>query len=364
MDNQVYTLALFSKAAYSLSHTGWREDPAINDSSPYLVSPGVKTLADQAYLNLLSQGWQPVDLLAESSNKYSAGGYLTYGMMSDGFYINQNAAALVMRKGSELVVAIRGTNDYDSTPLDVFSNPADPNDLRQPDKDQWYAMSAHYQLLGNVLSSAGLYAYPGSGITKIYLTGHSLGGAMAIKFLSENRGSSRLEAVTFGASAFVDRNIIFVPDRLNIDKDSRLIQVEIGNDTVALTWDYVLGNFYGAPGRRVQLWGSNIKDSPDYKGFLFWGYYSNTANHSMDLYLAASKVIDDSTWAELLTAKTPPVVLLGATKSQVVADPTEFIIDGISSQTGFQVSAGSDSLNSAEFPNPMYPGSNEYVKIN
>jgi Ca2+-binding RTX toxin-like protein len=365
MNNPVYTLALFSKAAYSLAHSGWREDPTINDSSPYNVPAGGKTLADQSYLDLLSQGWQPVDLLPESANKYSAGGYLTYGMMSDGFYINQNAAALVMRKESDLVIAIRGTNDYDSTPLDTFFNPADPKDLQSPDKDQWTAMPTHYQLVSNVLGAAGIYAFSGNGIKKTYLTGHSLGGAMAIKFLSENLGLSNLEAITFGAPAFVFVDPVFgIPNRTDFKEDNRLTQVEFGNDTVALTWDYILGPFDGAPGNRIKLWGSNIKDSPDYNGFLFWGYYSNTANHSMDLYLAASKVIDDATWAELLTAKTPPVVLLGASKNQAVTDPIEFNVDGISSRTGVQVSSGADSLNAAYFLNQMYPAANKYIEIN
>jgi len=364
LDNKVYTLALFSKAAYSLRHTGWSEDPSINDTSPYIVPAGTLTLADQAYQTLLAQGWEPVDLLPTSVNRYSANGYLTYGMMSDGFFINQNAAALVMRKGSEMVVAVRGTNDYDSDTSDRLYNPADPSDLKKPDKDQWFSMQTYYQLVGDVLDSAGLYAFSGNNITKTYLTGHSLGGAAVIKLLSENLGKPNIEAVTFGAPAFTD-NFFGIPNRADLLKDTRLTQIEIGNDSVAITWDYQnpLGGTSTRPGDRVVIWGSNIKDSPDSNGFLFWQYQSNVANHSMDLYLAAAQRIESTTWERILASKTTVTVLTGVSRILNSTNPVDFIVDGYSSKD-LQLKLGqeNDYLDSPYFLDPMY--GTKYVEIN
>jgi hypothetical protein len=108
MNLTIAQLATFAQAAYSLNHQGWSENPTINDTSPYSPAVGTSILADITYKSLIDEGWQPLDLIPESDDiPKSLSGYLTYlyyGMRSDGFFINNNAAALVMRKGDTLVI--------------------------------------------------------------------------------------------------------------------------------------------------------------------------------------------------------------------------------------------------------------------
>ena len=280
-------------------------------------------------------------------------------MQSDGFYVNQNAAALVMRKGTELVVAFRGSNDFDGNTKDVYFNPSDPLDTQHPDKEDWTSMNEHYALFANLLSSLnGL-----SGLTKIYFTGHSLGGAMAIQALAENRAPLiPMAGVTFAAPAFVTGTVW----RSDFKKDSRLTQVEIGNDGVALTWDYETPLF-GAnkrPGDRLVFWGSWVRNSDDFTPIPFFGYPSNSANHSMDLYLAIARQIDSDTWSNLLASSIDRQVMLGVSNGTGFAGVSEFIVDGYSSSRQETISSlESDLIFGPVFKDPMFPADTRFVEI-
>jgi Ca2+-binding RTX toxin-like protein len=364
MNNYIFTLASFAKAAYSTRHTDYAEDPKINDTSPYAVTEGSITPADLSYSNLLTNEWKPIDIIPNAYDEYTTNGYLSYGMMSDGFYINRNAAALVMQRGEDIVLAFRGTNDYDANATDNYFNPIDPEDKAHPDKDHWTQMNLHFELFDSL--SAYLYLYfldPKNGAKNLYVTGHSLGGAMAINYLYSNSNfPANIEGTTFAAPAFITGNLW----RYDYPKDSRLTQIEIGNDGIPLTWDYE--TIFGKstrPGHRVAIWGNDILESPNYTPIPLFGYPSNSSNHSMDLYLAIAKQIDAATWDEITKHSKTVQLLLGAEKVSSSADPTIFIVDGYSTLLGqLDPQKESDKLLIPIFPDPMFPGDNVPVEIN
>jgi len=355
MDDKIFVLASFAKAAYSTRHVGYTEDPRINDTSPYVVPTGQLTSADESYQYLLADGWKPIDIIPNIYNQYTSAGYISYGMMSDGFYINENAAALVMQKDDTLVLAFRGTNDYDGDTKDTFFNPFDPQESIQPDKNHWNHMDWHYELFDKLREHLRIYGLDSrNDIKKLYVTGHSLGGSMAIHFLHENQFPPlEIQGVTFAASAFVSGTFW----RFDYPKDSRLTQVEIGNDGVPLTWDYKTS--FGAnsrPGHRIVIWGNEILNSPDDTPIPIFGYPSNASNHSMDLYLAIAKQIDGSIWEDLAASPETVHLMLGAERVYKPSDPIEFVVDGYSTASRQQlVELEGDILALPWFYDPMYP---------
>lgn len=124
----IRTMADFAKGAYSLIHPGATEYVNTNDVSPH---------ATDAYNEVIGKGWTPLNLL--SAPPTLDRGAIQYGMLNDGFYINDNAAACVTRCGDAIILSFRGTNDYGKDGV----NPYDPNNIWNQDYDQWKKMSSH-----------------------------------------------------------------------------------------------------------------------------------------------------------------------------------------------------------------------------
>jgi len=159
----------------------------------------------------------------------------TVGLI-DGIYVNQNAAALIGRSADALFIAFRGTNDADpNVARDVVSAALAGGN---PDVDQWYdtnlhdidallqaaailfpkalpllglmqlassipdeGMAEHYALFDDLIGAIDEYITT-ENIEHIYLSGHSLGAAMAQAFMQEHSGDSRFEAATFGSPGY------------------------------------------------------------------------------------------------------------------------------------------------------------------
>ena len=81
-------------------------------------------------------------------------------------------------------------------------------------------------------SSIDAYLLDNQDIKNVYVSGHSLGGQMAMMYLQENAGDARFEAVTFEAANK------FAPQA----RDTRFINFEMRADPVP---DLGLGNNYG-----------------------------------------------------------------------------------------------------------------------
>ena len=306
----IRVMADFSKAAYDLqpwelSTTAGR---AINDPSP---------LADQALAAVLLQGWAPLNLnpilptLQNSSELFVIkddvdGVYKpidnvmasVVNRMDSGFFTNGNAAALVMRSDDALVISFRGTND-NKAPFPT-GNPRDASNSIHLDADQWgkpndFSTSAdmmvHYDLFAPLFAEVDDYlGLPENAGLKVYVTGHSLGGAMAVRYMSDHPNNTAYRSATFAAPAFTVND---VGGTFSFDPDSRLTQIELNEDPVPQgTWLQ-----HGRPGQTLTFAGNNTEDEPD--GYAPIGNF-NEDNHTMDYYRQITKSVDADSWKAII----------------------------------------------------------------
>ena len=288
----IRVMADFSKAAYHLEPN---ENELINDFSPN---------ADAAVIN---SGWQALNFdipLEDGPSFYtnhsseSKEEVMLLNEMTNGFYHNGNAAAFVARVDDAIVISFRGTNDNGSNP-----------DYIHPDKDEWGGildgsggnMNDHYQLLQPLIDAVDHYVSTNN-IGKVYVTGHSLGGAMAIEYMArpEHTGA-KYQAITFAAPDFTKNNA----DRVSYVDDSRMIQIEVSEDPVPQTWDVMTDQ--NRPGDVIRFAGNQTLDEPDFYDF-FW---ANTANHSMDYYRQITDSVDAGSWVRILAEPGDQTVFLG-----------------------------------------------------
>ena len=110
--------------------------------------------------------------------------------LSNGVFTHANAAAIVGRSSDALFISFRGTNDTTGFGDVLFGT---------PDNNQWSDPAAHYAEFASLISAIDAYAAdPNNAISKIYVSGHSLGGAMAQEFMRTHAGI-QYEAVTFAS---------------------------------------------------------------------------------------------------------------------------------------------------------------------
>lgn len=115
--------------------------------------------------------------------------------LESGVFTSANAAALVTAGTDVLFIAFRGTNDYGDLSDLLFGS---------PDSNQWSTSGKadHYALFASLRTAIDTYLTANPQITKVFVTGHSLGGAMAHAYMAEHAGDTRFEAVTFGSIGY------------------------------------------------------------------------------------------------------------------------------------------------------------------
>lgn len=338
----VRVMADFAKAAYNLNHPNATEYVAMNDRSVY---------STEAYKETIGEQWTP--LIFSSLPPVLDKGIIKSGMTSDGFYINGNAAALVERCGDAVVLSFRGTNDNGK---DGVVNPDDPNNTIHPDEDQWTNMSTYYSLLSPLINTLDSYvANAANGISKVYVTGHSMGGAMALEYMSRHSGD-KYQAITFAAAPFGQPYIkLFgfsfgTVERKDYSSDSRITQIEINQDTVPMAFDVqnLVGHTNARPGHVIQIAGDKTLDAPNriYKAMGLIDYWGRTANHSMDYYRQIVDSVDGNSWGEILGASGSQSVLLAG---QQITGTSDFIVDGQKSGTNISVNNGDNILSGNGF---------------
>ena len=131
--------------------------------------------------------------------------------LCNGVYTNRNAAALVGRSSDSLFLTFRGTNDNASG--------------LSPDILDWVpgvGMTAHFELFAPLIAALRHYVNAaGSGISHIYVAGHSLGASM-VEALLDSWGDSRIEAVTFASPGY----------GTGLDEDKRNTNLWIDGDII------------------------------------------------------------------------------------------------------------------------------------
>jgi hypothetical protein len=154
----------------------------------------------------------------------------------NGIYVDGNAAVLLMRSADALFIAFRGTNDRHGTDSLVEN--------RSPDTKSWLDMEEHYSHFADLTPLLAAYVADSSkGISSIYVTGHSLGGAMAQIFIQ--RSASRLvlvEGTTFASPGF---------KRESFDPEPSVHNFWIAGDALELFVDlrYHIGSRFRIGGR-------------------------------------------------------------------------------------------------------------------
>ena len=174
-------LADLALAAYRLDTENGHEQKA--DGVNVRKGPAEKAYADLPDgLRLLTESDLPGIDLSEGSDLFPKDG------IANGIYTGQNAAALVARSEDALFVAFRGTNDNGSDPaLDTVD---------------WLDISRHHDKFGALFVALHAYVRANDDIEDIYLTGHSLGGAMVERTMQKGSLGFKgvgLEAVTFAS---------------------------------------------------------------------------------------------------------------------------------------------------------------------
>ncbi|WP_074701849.1 lipase family protein [Nitrosomonas ureae] len=299
---KIKVMADFSKAAYDLQ--SW-ENLSINDSIKY---------SDEAVTYIENKGWEPVNLTPtlKSLDTYfyipTLSSITTTNQMQDGFYTNYNAAAFVARSNDAIVISFRGTNDNGQ-----FSS---------PDVSDWTDKSAHYDLMRPLVEAVESYIVA-EGIHKVYVTGHSLGGAMAIKFMNDHANRSfgaDYEAITFATASYDLRGT----------NDPRMTLIEIAGDPVA---DTGIDN-----GRNIHFVGDKTI-----------GVSSHF--HSMDYYRQMVDSVDNVAWDRILNETGDQSVYIGGQRG-ISGEEDYFIVDGrLSGVNSVVPNSGNDTLTAPLFAN-------------
>lgn len=211
--------------------------------------------------------WTPLGsgALSISSGKFDVNGY----------YVNKNAAGFVAVNGDYLAIVFRGT---DQLPRDI--------------KDAVGRQDIHYDLLLPLIKSVETYlSIPANAhISKIYVTGHSLGGAMAERFAELailSRGvvdGKDVQIITFGSPGTKEEHL----SGNLLDHVLRIVHTGDGVPKVDSVYGLV------QPGREVSIdrpdvngrFESGLPDRPIgvLKGIILTTNFWRNAEHKIELY--------------------------------------------------------------------------------
>jgi Ca2+-binding RTX toxin-like protein len=327
----IRTLADFSKAAYLWQHPDSTENAVINNpefGTEAFYDGVMAPSADEAFDGLMTEGWQALNLapLFASATSTVAGQTIDNRMFSDGFYVNGNAAACVARCGDAVVLSFRGTNDNDGE-----------GDTIQPDVDHWQKMYEHYELFRPLIVAFDDYVAE-QGISQVYVTGHSMGGAMVGEYMSQHPGD-QYQAVIFAAPTFSGSTDIVggleIPNTTEYAPDDRITQIEIANDPVPMTHE--IGPNQDRIGHVIRFFGDQTLDTPDNIDVPWLpNYDARLANHAMDYYWEMAQNVDADAWLKILGESTvlanagiQAVYLGGAQYGEGTSDnPAYYVVAG------------------------------------
>ncbi|MCP9483310.1 hypothetical protein NNA36_15195 [Shimia sp. CNT1-13L.2] len=263
------TQAAYHQAPNEPAHRAGEATNARNKKDASMLTPAevsYDSLADN--LTFLTKTDLP-DLAPWSAGGWNNG--LRSGA-SKGLFTNENAAALIARSEDALFISFRGTNDrFDSS----F------------DHAHWLDREAHFDLLKPLLDAAVSYIEnQGSGageVKKLYLTGHSLGGAMVMPayeyifrhfydtaYTASDGSEFLIEGVTFASPGYTSLGGLDLPTHVNI--------TNFWNSTDAIRLALGVSDIEGA-----EFSFNNAATE------LVDGFFNGTDAHSMNLYRAIAE---------------------------------------------------------------------------
>ena len=277
------TFAQLAKAAYHLAPEEQLHEGQTVSNGRAVFGTGqnyVKPYADDAWNQVtadwtilrnaeLNMGGTPI--LSENGTTEGRTGAGVFGntwfLQPDGIYHSNNAAAFAVVSADSVVISFRGTNDNDNE-----GPPFVP--LGTDDENDWLNMQGHYAELKSFIDSVDVYV-ASHNIKQVYVTGHSLGGAIALGYMdrhgpnpgqinnkTDNGSVIQYEAVTFAAPGYALDGATL---------DPRVISIEVDGDPVP-----DLGLHHG------YVVSVNLP----------LGYSSPMNYHSMDIYLQVAKALD------------------------------------------------------------------------
>ncbi len=183
------------------SDLGFLTSMALFARAAYYLIPGIEVVADgindfsasaKTALKKLTPDWRLLDVSDLPELPLTASGDLDFPFsgIRNGIFVNGNAAALVARSADTLVISFRGTNDT-------------ANEFLTSDRGHWVDKDEHYLLLEPLIDALDEYLANHAEITKVFVTGHSLGAAMVNAYMQDH-DVSNYPAVTFSAVTFAN----------------------------------------------------------------------------------------------------------------------------------------------------------------
>ncbi len=176
---------------------------------------GAALVVDAAIASEVSYGRNDIDwnaLEADGWTNITAQLSVAKGAVVDGYFVNRNAAGIVLEKDGVLFVAFRGTD---------VDNPL-PDMLSYWRLDGGVMTSRYYADVGAMMDAAMAYAAASDEVTQVVATGHSLGGSAV---------DAALRA--YGADAYPElRGITFNSPTSGLLDDERELNVGYANDLI------------------------------------------------------------------------------------------------------------------------------------
>ena len=171
---------------------------------------GREAVLDQTLTKLIGGGFKLLTK-EELGLNYSQAGTEEV-MFNNGFYVGESnnfysSVAMVSVIQDSFFLTFRGTE----------------GDPPSPDwQENATGMRNHYNRYQSLFDAIDNYLADNSNITKVYVSGHSLGGQMAMYYMQDHPGNSKYEAVTFEAANKLNRVV----------GDERFINFEMRDDIV------------------------------------------------------------------------------------------------------------------------------------
>jgi pimeloyl-ACP methyl ester carboxylesterase len=170
------------------------------------------------------------------------------GYQSNGVFVNGTASAIVGRSSDAIFLSFTGTDEF----WDKFG------------ANGWLQRENHYHLFDKFISAVDKYAST-AGIKHVYVTGHSLGAAMAQAYMAahQNNGAVEYEAIVFANPGYGE-SLGGIGVGWN-QPDARMSNILIEGDIIAVpdTVSPRRGDLYIVPTERsavAELWGANAFD--------------------------------------------------------------------------------------------------------